>query len=177
MARIALTKGFVTIVDDRDFPWLSKHRWKALVTRSGLVYACRTRMLSGRWPSGCRRSEVVLMHRVIIGATTGQQVDHKNTDTLDNRRKNLRIATVTQNLANSRKTRGRSRFKGVYWNREKKLWQAQIGAGVKEDGRQKVLYLGRFETEDEAAFAYDRAAKKLHKEFARINFPRGVRYG
>lgn len=169
MARtIKLTKGYETIVDEQDFEYLSQHRWKALVTK-GLVYAARTKMLSGRLSSGCRRSTIVLMHRVIIGAKTGEQVDHRNTDTLDNRRKNLRIATVRQNAANARKTRGCSRFKGVYWNKGKHLWQAQIADGIRE-GKQVVRYLGRFEHEIEAARAYDRAARRMHGEFARLNF-------
>lgn len=169
MARVRLTQGHVAIVDAADVDMIRRHRWKVLKA-NGKLYACRTVMLSGRTETGRRRSMTLLMHRAIVKAGRGTQVDHRNNNGLDNRRENLRVCNQTQNLANMRKTRGVSRFKGVYWNKDKAKWQAQIGAGRYRNGKQRTLYLGRFTDETEAARAYDRKARELHGDFARTNF-------
>ena len=104
MAEIALTQGYITVVDDAGLEWLSQHRWKVLKSK-GNVYAART----------AHRTQTILMHRIIVGALIEENIDHINGNGLDNRRSNLRVATQTQNLANMRKTRGKSIFKGVYW--------------------------------------------------------------
>ena len=94
------------------------------------------------------------------------QVDHINGDPGDNRLVNLRKATGGQNCANRRSRKGSSsKFLGVDWAGNG--WRAQI----KPIG-EKPLYLGKFETEVEAAKAYDAAAIRLHGEFARPNFAR-----
>lgn len=111
------------------------------------------------------------MHRVVAVALPGEVVDHKDNNGLNNTRKNLRRCSQTRNLANQQKTRGRSRFKGVYFNKARGKWQAQIGAGLNASGKQVVLYLGRFATEVEAAKAYDAKAVDLHGEFAVLNLP------
>lgn len=165
MARIIeLTQGHVTIVDDEDFDQLSKHRWKIFKVKGVPKYAART--------TGARGMKTILMHRQILQAVTGIEVDHKDGNGLDNRRTNLRIATHRQNMANGPKKPKHgnpptSQFKGVYWNKERGKWQAQIARG---DGG--VAYLGRFTLEEEAANAYDKKAIELFGEFARLNFPR-----
>jgi hypothetical protein len=91
-------------------------------------------------------------------------VDHINGDTLDNRRANLRVCTKSENNRNRRKLHPTtSRFKGVYKNT--KPWIALIEC----NGKQFVL--GRFASEEEAALAYDKAAKEHFGSFARLNFP------
>ena len=101
-------------------------------------------------------------HRVILDAPLGSMVDHINGDGLDNRRSNLRIATPGENKRNSRKrTIGTSGFKGVYRHRTR--WQAR---GHLEC---KVVYLGSFSTERDAALAYNEFAKKNYGEFALLN--------
>jgi hypothetical protein len=77
----------------------------------------------------------------------------------------LRLATVSQNCYNRRRKGGSSSFKGVYWDKEKNKWRANIT----HDKRR--IHLGFFTTEEAAAHAYDVAAKELHKEFAVLNFP------
>lgn len=157
MAKIMLTQGFFAIVDKEDFKRVNIHRWKILKT-DGKLYACRT----------IKRRHTLLMHRFLTNAKKGQFVDHRNGNGLDNRRLNIRLCTQSQNLANSKKTRGVSKFKGVYWNKEKQKWQVQIS--YKHTNR----YVGRFTSEYEAAKAYDTKAFELFGEFALLNFPRKV---
>jgi hypothetical protein len=94
-------------------------------------------------------------------------VDHRNNNGLDNRRENLRIATKGQNVCNSIKTRRNtsSKFVGVSFDKRSGLWHAYI------THCRKRKFLGYFKDETDAAHAYDVAAKKYHKEFARLNFP------
>ena len=93
-------------------------------------------------------------------------VDHRNTDSLDNRRANLRLATHSQNSCNSRRDKSNtySRYRGVSFSKRKQKWFAAIRA----DG--KKTWLGYFDSEEDAAKAYDTAAKKYHGEYATLNF-------
>ena len=90
MAKVELTQGYYTEIDDVDLQQTNQYRWKIFKSR-GKLYAART--------SG---TKTVLLHRQITGAGPHQHVDHKNGNGLDNRRENLRLATQTQNLANMR---------------------------------------------------------------------------
>lgn len=87
--------------------------------------------------------------------------DHINGNKLDNRRCNLRICTPHQNNLNRPNVTGK--YKGVYWCKRLKKWMAQIMIG------ERNKYVGSFPNEEEAAFAYNEAAKKYHGEFARLN--------
>jgi hypothetical protein len=94
-------------------------------------------------------------------------VDHKNGDKLDNRRENLRICTIAENIRNSKTStkKGKtSRYKGVYWVGRIKKWVARIHVD------RKGLHVGVFTDEAEAARAYDVAARQHFGEFARTNF-------
>lgn len=158
MKKIPLTKGLVALVDDEDFEFLSSHAWFAALNGHGGYYAARNAKTDRGW-------RLLRMHRVLLCAQSGECVDHINGDGLDNRRHNLRLATKAQNSANMRNTKGgTSRFKGVSANHGGK-WRAQI----RVPGRK--IWLGLHETEMRAAMAYDEAAKRLHGEFACLNFP------
>ena len=160
---IPLTQGFVCIVDDADYEWINARKWKASPEGPTCVYANRT--VHG--PNG--RSSQERMHRIIAGAKEGELVDHINGDTLDNRRSNLRIADASHNSCNRKSVRGSSSsFKGITWHRGVRKWQAAI----KAHGRQH--YLGVFASEVDAAKAYDAAAREMHGDFARLNFPGSV---
>ena len=118
------------------------------------------------------------MHRLIVSRMLGrdlnrnEHVDHINGNGLDNRRSNLRISSAAQNHANKKKQRGNysSQYKGVCWLKREKKWWAYIGSS-KPGSIVKRSYLGKFDTEEEAARAYDKAALKHYKEFALLNFP------
>lgn len=103
------------------------------------------------------------MHRLIFSLkwTPTTEIDHKNGNGLDNRRENLRIATRSQNAANRFKRGGSSKFKGVCI--AGKRWKA----GIRQDG--KSYHLGTFDTEEEAALAYNASATIRFGEFARLN--------
>ena len=110
------------------------------------------------------------MHRLILGCGPGEEVDHRNGNGLDNRRGNLRPATHALNQANVRRVRAKSGFKGVSrWVRPSpRPWRAHITV----KGRMK--FLGAFATPEEAARAYDAAARELFGEFACTNEDLGL---
>ena len=152
MKKIKLTQGKFALVDDDDFEWLSQWNW-----HYGNGYAVRQ---SPRVRGKQRR---IYMHREILQPPKGMQTDHINRTRSDNRRSNLRVCTSSQNQWNQHKIRGSSRFKGVSWHKIGKKWQAQI---IKN---QKHIHLGRFDSEEDAARAYNKAALNYFGEFARLN--------
>src|SRR5690242_17796567 len=103
------------------------------------------------------------MHRVIMNASADIHVDRINGDGLDNRRENLRLCTRDENMMNRRKNSNNSSgYKGV--DRNKGKWRAYIQVD------KKWIHLGYFSTAEQAAHAYDNAAKKYFGEFANTNF-------
>ena len=160
MKQIPLTKGQFAIVDDADFEWLSQWKWKASWSEcTHSYYVNRTDHSSGQ-------PVTIRMHRLILGLEAGdkRQGDHRNGNTLDNRRDNLRIATRAENKFNCAiYTNNSSGYKGVSWNKISSSWRAYIGAkGI-------VTHLGYFNNPVDAAKAYNAAALRLHGEFARLN--------
>jgi hypothetical protein len=162
MKTIALTQGKVALVSDEDYDELSIHSWHT-VTPHNVSYAVR----SERQPGG--KVPTYLMHRVIVDAPKGIEVDHINGDGLDNQRSNLRLATHSQNLCNRRlDANNTSGYKGVHWDKQGKKWVAQINNA----GRQ--ITLGLFDDIGEAAAAYDEASLKYHGEFGVTNASLGA---
>jgi hypothetical protein len=109
-------------------------------------------------------------HRVIWAMANGQwpdaEIDHANGDRSDNRLVNLRAASRSQNQRNvSSRDGSTSDYLGVSWDKHRGKWHAKVTS----DGQQ--IHIGRFESEEDAARAYDAAARRYHGEFARLNFP------
>lgn len=152
---IPLTKGYVASVDDADFDDLNRFKWTLFTDpKSGAFYAYRGVVNSeGKW-------RPLLMHRYLMKAKRGQLVDHKNGNGLDNRRRNMRFATHTQNQAN----RGAQRtnklgVKGVSAQGNRFI------AKLTHCGKQH--YFGCYKTIAEASNAYRRAAIRFFGEYAR----------
>jgi hypothetical protein len=148
---VPLSQGYQAVIDEEDAERVLPFNWAVSVRpeKEWTPYA-----------SGRVEGRRVLLHRFLMDAPPGIAVDHVDGNGLNNRRVNLRYATQSQNLAN-RRTDGNktSPYRGV--RKVKKPWYARIGRA----------HIGAYETEEEAARAYDAKARELFGEFARLNFP------
>lgn len=159
MKEIQLTQSKVALVDDEDFEYLNQFKWHA--RKCGNSFYARKNI--GTIENANRGTH--LMHRIIMNATDPQIcVDHKDGNGLNNQKSNLRICNHQQNNMNQRHIQnGSSIYKGVCWHKEAKKWVSNIHFN-------KMIYLGLFDNETEAAKAYDQKAIELFGEFARLNF-------
>lgn len=154
---IDLTQKQNTIVDDADWNLVKGIKWYAWFNPSTKsYYAVFSQQRDGK-------KKTIYLHRLLMGNPIGKVVDHKNHDTLDNRRENLRICTQQDNVRAGKGKVGKSGYKGVFWNKERKKWQGKI-----YDGK-KSVHLGMFKTKTAAARAYNEAAKKIFGEFNYLN--------
>lgn len=149
MREIPLTQGKVALVDDEDYPGLSKHRWYAHKNRNK-YYAMRN---SPRDHITHKRS-LICMHAVIAGTPKGMDTDHINGNGLDNRRCNLRIVTARQNQQNQNIQKS-SKYPGVHWQKDARKWRAQI----RVNGKQQ--YLGYYDDEETAGIVYAMACNAI----------------
>lgn len=148
---VELTQGKVVILDAQDWALVSDVKWRA--HRGRTTWYARSR----------RNGRQVWMHRLILAAPKGFDVDHIDGNGLNNRRENLRLASVSENRRNVHVAVAKSGFKGVSPGRSGRKWRAQIQVDKKK------IHLGTFSTKEEACAAYDRAALKYFGEFARTN--------
>ena len=148
--RNSRNRGLVALVSDEDYERISQWNWSAVSTqRRNGGYAMRRDNRSGK---------TILMHREVLNAPEGIEVDHVNGNGLDNRRENLRLVTVQQNRQN--RSRGRNNqtgYKGVTFDKKSGKWAMSF----------RVL----FDSAEEAARVYDRIALLIHGEHAKTNFP------
>lgn len=155
---IRLTRGKVAVVDAEDYERVSAFKWHVAPGRNGKWYA-----------SSKVRQRKILLHRFILGFPSDREVDHRNGNSLDCRKANLRPATRCQNNQNHplRRT-STTGFKGVVFQPKASRinpWRARI-----EKERQR-LSIGYYPTAEAAARAYDAKARALFGEFAWLNFP------
>lgn len=150
----------ICLVDDENYEWLNQWKWTAAKKRY-TFYAVRKVVLSDG------KSKLIFMHRLILGLENGDKIktDHKNHNGLDNQIDNIRKCTNQQNLYNMNSNKNsRSIYKGIYWHKQNHNWCAHI----KVDGKSK--HIGCYDSEEEAAKAYDDAARKYYGDFANFNF-------
>jgi hypothetical protein len=157
-AEIILASGERTLVDAEDYERLNKIKWH--LSRRHNHLRVQTAWRQGKRMGHCR------MHHIILNLPSSVQVDHKDRNPLNNTKANLRVCTTQQNQCNKAGW-GKSGFKGVTRINKKTRnpFQAVIAFNRKD------RYLGLYATAEEAARAYDRAARELHGEFACLNFP------
>lgn len=152
---IPLTYGQCAIVDTEDYEDLNRFIWQAIWTKTTRsYYVMRAIKVDGK--NAC-----IHMSRAITNAPNDMQVDHRDHNTLNHRRSNLRVATCQQNNCNKRRRiDNKSGLKGVSWRSSHAQWEAQI----QSHGKKK--WLGFFPTPELASEAYRAAALELHGEFS-----------
>ena len=160
MIEIPVSLGrFVALIDDEDFELVSQYKWRAYrggdPGRNGTWYA--QAHIKGS-------SSSIIMHRMIMNAPKGIKVDHQDFNGLNNQKYNLRLATNQQNARNRQEGSGSSRFKGVSLDKRHGTWKSYIAVD------KKCIWLGQHKEEEDAARAYDAAARRLFGEFAKCNF-------
>lgn len=163
-AKIELNRGFLAIVDADDVEWLRDFNW-SVVGRKGKHYAYAI-----SWSMKLIAMHWAVLNHDGIKVPSKCVIDHINGNGLDNRRSNLRVASVQQNAWNQKARtpdKCASPYKGVWYAKDgkrRKRWCSKIKANGKR------YHLGYFATDVEAALAYDAAAKERFGEFARLNF-------
>jgi len=148
------SKNLYCIVDDEDYEKLVKYRW--YLNHKG--YAQRNRKYVSKKPDKGQ----ILMHCMVLDPKEGFTTDHINFNKLDNTRQNLRHSTNKDNI---RRRGGRKKCTGVYTRKHKTVTRYQ--SLIRVDG--KLINIGYYKTQKEAAIAYNKAAKKYHGEHAYQN--------
>ena len=165
MKRVPLTQGQVALVDDEDYERVMEMSWHACRdSKNNVWYAKHTQSV------GIKKWKTIQLHKFILRLTGKQRIDHKNGDGLDNQKENLRPCTPSLNGANRKVGVHSSPYKGVDFDSfsGSKKWRSQIMVN------QKKMFLGRFETPEQAARIYDEAAIRHYGDFARTNQQMGL---
>lgn len=154
MKKIYLTGKYsnnsFSLVDDSIYKLYGKMKWWAKKGRNNSLYAF---------------NNIGYLHRIILNAKKGQYVDHKNCNSLDNRKTNLRFCSIKENARNrGKQLNNKSGYKGVYLSMSERQknpkWRSQI------QFNKKLINIGCFNTREEAYKAYCLKAKELHGDFS-----------
>jgi hypothetical protein len=157
----------VTAIAPEHLALALQYHWYRVSRRSASYVQAK-----GMLADGTRK--LLYLHRLLTDAPTGQMIDHKNSDAMENTPSNLRFCSRSENGRNRRSERGSaSPFKGV--KKHVNRWVANIRVPSADGSLGKQISVGRFpftpEGEIAAAHCYDRAAIRYHGEFYRLNFP------
>ena len=156
MKEIILSQGKVALVDDEDYGLLNQFKWCA-IKQHRTFYAAKSVKRNGKWTSE-------RMHRLFFDIPMGKEIDHIDHNGLNNQKSNLRLVTRQQNKQNA-SAWGSSKYLGVCVYKQEGC--TYIAAHIQIDGKTK--HLGLFKTEEDAALAYNRAAKEKYGEYANLN--------
>ncbi len=154
---------FTIILDIEDYKDISSQGYYfCAAMRDGKMY-CICKKYIG-FINGISKYEEIYLHRMIMKTNKGQYVDHKDGNTLNNCKTNLRICNNQQNCSNQKiRSNNTSGYKGVYFSKKNKKFMAQINING------KAKNLGSFISAKEAAIAYNKKAMEIHGEFAYLN--------
>lgn len=160
MKKLKLSQGYYALIDDINFDNLNQYKWSVSSIKNHKTrYALRYYRIGNKKTS-------LKMHRAIlrIENNDGKLTDHIDGNGLNNQINNLRVCTAGENSRNRGKYKyGSSKFIGVCWSKKRKTFQSQ----VEKEG--KVYWLGYFTKEELAAEAYNKKARELFGDFARLN--------
>ena len=153
MKRISLTGGKYAIVDDDDYPYLSRFKWSIHTAKNGEYVARKL-----------NRDSILYMSSLIIGCGRTKTIVYKNKDTLDLRKNNLYLADASVKSQGGRKFKNKSsQYKGVSWEKRHGMWKVEISKN------RKSYYLGEYKDEKKAAQAYNVKALELYGDIAYQN--------
>jgi len=154
-------KGKFVIVDNENFNYLNQFRWHC---DNGYAHRKEYIKDDGKFDKSKYRN--IYMQSLVIECPKDKMIEHANRNGLDNRKSNLRIANWAQNMQNRKTKKSITGIKGVFFSKDhkrRKRWIASIAVSSKR------IHLGRFLTPEEAALAYNQAAKQYFGEFAYLN--------
>lgn len=151
---VPLTKNKFSEVDPAGWDKVKKFKW---------YYGTTGYALHSTYDKNTKKHGRIRMHRFLMNTPYKMETDHINGDRLDNRHCNLRICTKSQNMHNIYRPKGKSKYKGVSWEKRINKWFAQIRING------KTKFLGYFDNEIDAAKKFNQEAKKHLGDYVQIN--------
>jgi hypothetical protein len=159
MREIQLTQGYVALIDDEDYDMVNFFSWHVMKRKTNIYVGTQACVLN-------KKNIMITLHWLLIrNVPKGYEIDHIDGNALNNQKSNLRVVTHTQNMKNARKSSGcvTSKYKGVFKPNGVNSYKVLITVD------KKVIYLGYYKDELEAAKVYNEAALKYFGEYAKIN--------
>lgn len=155
--------GNYALVSNKDYPIINNYNWYASVGCNTIYAACNNPEIKVNIAS-------MSMHRFVLNVIDSKiKIDHKDGNGLNNQRNNLRIATSSQNRANSRLSKNNTHgFIGIKRNNTGLGWSANVRHN------KKTNWVGSFVSKEDAAYHRDLVAIKLFGDFAVLNFPNNI---